>query len=94
MIREICEGKRSQLLLNFKKYQCLYCEFWIKSVKSLSEHRTVCKNVGGRDLVKNVNLNVKSKKQNPMDMVQSCLLQLQARDSRVLHCNICHESCE
>ena len=77
-------------LVNFIKYECFYCSFVIKSENSLSEHWTVCKQSGGKGLMKNVNM--KHENLNKMETFQSYLLQNQASENSVMRCNIGQET--
>ena len=69
------------------KNEYFYCDFVIKCENSLLEHCIVCKQSGGKDLIKDVHFYVQSESQNHMEIVQSYL-------NRVLQCNICQETFE
>ena len=76
--------------VNFIEYECFYCNFVIKSENSLSEHWTVCKQSGGKGMMKNVNRKLENL--NKMETFQSCFLQNQTNEDSVMQCNICQET--
>ena len=73
----------------FSEYPCFYCGFAIKSRSCLTEHSALCEELAFRD---RVNILGTSESENRMDVIQSCLLQLQERSNRILQCNICQET--